>query len=249
MPAYPRDFFLESRAQVEPSLCFVLMPFKKKFNRVWEIIRVTAESDPFNLQCLRADQISRPGYIMEDVLQYIARASTIIADLTDRNPNVFYELGIARTHKASTAVFLLSQSIDFIPFDLRHLRCLIYKPDLSDLGAKLTEAFHQAVPPQYRLNLHERERKKFPVRLSGRDRCLYELELEGHYLGVDGVKFTLRIIRFVAAQQPEEVYEEPLYLGQEQNVMDLPKLDWKLRYGGVGVDRGEGIFFLQPKDP
>jgi hypothetical protein len=246
MPAYPRDFFLESRAEVEPGLCFVLMPFEDKFNRIWQMIRTTAEGDPFYLQCLRADQISRPGYIMEDVLQYIATASTIIAELTDKNPNVFYELGIAHTHKASSSVFLLSQSIDFVPFDLRHLRCLIYKADLSDLGAKLTEAFHGTLPRQYRLNLKEGERKRFAARLSGRDRCLYEVELEGHYLGEDGVKFTLRIVRFVAARQPEDVYVQGHYLGQEGNVLDLPDMDWNLRYGGG--DRHEAILLLQRRD-
>ena len=64
---------------------------------------------------------------MEDVLEYIVNAGTVIADITDRNPNDFYEPGIARAIKPSSAVYLLSQSMDFIPFDLRHLRCLVYK--------------------------------------------------------------------------------------------------------------------------
>lgn len=102
-------------------------------------------------------------YIVEDVLEYIARADIILAELTGRNANVFYELGIAHTAKASSRVFFRAQSVEFIPFGLRHLRFLIYRPDLSDLREKLTEALSQVVPRQYRILLHEQEPKMFPA--------------------------------------------------------------------------------------
>ena len=85
---------MQELEQLAP-LCFVLMPFNDQFAKVWDVIKKTTEGDRFNLQCLRADAIARPGYIMEDVLEYIARAGTILAELSGRNANVFYELGIA----------------------------------------------------------------------------------------------------------------------------------------------------------
>jgi hypothetical protein len=243
MVAYPKGFFATAQVAMEPGLCFVLMPFDPTFDPVWEILQEVVESEPFSLRCLRADEISRPGYIMEDVLEYIARANIILADLTGRNPNVFYELGIAHTAKPSSRVFLLSQSIEYIPFDLRHLRFLIYKTDLSDLRARLADALSQSGLRQYRIFLHEQERKKFPGRISGRDRCLYEVELEGHFLGDDGVKFTVRVVRFVAGEQPGLSFQDGCYLGIQRNTFELPELDWKLRF--EGGDRNEARILLQ----
>ncbi len=92
MPAYPKDYLEQIRPQIEvdASLGFMLMPFQSSFDDVWNIVKEVVESDPFSGRCLRADQISRPGYIMEDVLEYITRANIILAELTGQNPNVFY---------------------------------------------------------------------------------------------------------------------------------------------------------------
>jgi len=62
---------------------------------------------------------------MQSVWEGINRARLIIADLTGRNPNVFYELGIA--HTLGKPVIMLTQSMDYVPFDLRHLRCIVYQ--------------------------------------------------------------------------------------------------------------------------
>ncbi len=55
----------------------------------------------------------------------INRARFLVGELTDRNPNVFYELDVA--HALSKDVILLTQSMDFVPFDLKSLRCLTYE--------------------------------------------------------------------------------------------------------------------------
>jgi hypothetical protein len=62
---------------------------------------------------------------MQSVWESISKASIIIADLTNRNPNVFYELGIA--HTLGKPVIMITQSMEFVPFDLRHLRCILYE--------------------------------------------------------------------------------------------------------------------------
>ena len=56
----------------------------------------------------------------------------MIADLSVQNPNVFYEVGIA--HTLEKPVLLLSQSIEDVPFDLRHRRVLPY--EYSPIGCK-----------------------------------------------------------------------------------------------------------------
>ncbi len=72
---------------------------------------------------------------MDDITKSIEKARIIVADLTGRNPNVFYEVGIA--HTLNKTVLLLAQNIDDVPFDLRHRRVLIY--EYSPRGCKRLE--------------------------------------------------------------------------------------------------------------
>jgi nucleoside 2-deoxyribosyltransferase len=76
------------------------------------------------LKCERADDIYDVSGIMQSVWDCINRARFVVADLTERNANVFYELGIA--HTLGKPVIMITQSIEFVPFDLRHLRCITY---------------------------------------------------------------------------------------------------------------------------
>ena len=73
---------------------FVLMPFAPDFDDVFtSIIRAPLEAEGFTVE--RVDESRGTRNIMHDVLQGIALADLVIADLTGANPNVFYELGIA----------------------------------------------------------------------------------------------------------------------------------------------------------
>jgi Nucleoside 2-deoxyribosyltransferase len=103
--------------------CFVMMPFAASFQGIWEhVLRptVTGVGD----DCKRGDDIFAPGLIMDDVIKAIREADYLIADLTGRNPNVYYELGYA--HSLGKPVILLTQRNDDVPFDLRHHRLIQY---------------------------------------------------------------------------------------------------------------------------
>jgi hypothetical protein len=105
--------------------CFVLMPFGdvRDLQAVYrDHVRPVIER--CGLRCGRADDIYDVSGVMQSVWEGINRARLVVADLTERNANVFYELGIA--HTLGKPVIMLSQSIDFVPFDLRHLRCIVY---------------------------------------------------------------------------------------------------------------------------
>ena len=76
-------------------VCFVIMPFDARLNRVWDDATVPAVKSA-GFDCVRGDAApGKPGPIMEFVIQQIFSADAIVADLTFSNPNVFYELGIA----------------------------------------------------------------------------------------------------------------------------------------------------------
>jgi hypothetical protein len=109
---------------VNRKLCFVLMPFDTSFDSVYrDIIKRTVES--FSLECKRADELFGIKPIMSDIWDYIQKTGFLIADLTSRNPNVFYELGLA--HAFGKEVILITQNIEDVPFDLRHYRCVVYE--------------------------------------------------------------------------------------------------------------------------
>lgn len=102
---------------------FVLMPFKAELKPVYEDhIRKVITSMGFEVA--RADDFFTNGSIMTEIWTAINKARIIIADCTDRNPNVFYEIGIAHTLGKET--ILITQSLEDIPFDLRHLRVISY---------------------------------------------------------------------------------------------------------------------------
>ena len=78
---------------------------------------------------------------MEDVWKGINEANIVIADITNRNPNVFYELGIA--HTLGKKVILLTQHIEDIPFDLKRYRIIEYEDNIDgydklEIGLKNT---------------------------------------------------------------------------------------------------------------
>lgn len=112
-------------------MCFVLMPFSSEFKNQWELAFIPA-IESLKLQPYRSDdQTLGTNMIMRDVTQCIHKARIVVADLTDRNPNVMYELGLA--HAAKKPVIMLAQKDEDVPFDLRHIRYLRY--DKSDLKA------------------------------------------------------------------------------------------------------------------
>lgn len=108
---------------VEDDLCFVLTPFRDSLNEVYQD-HIKPAVEEFGLRCLRADDIYAVSSIMEDIWEHICRARVLVAELTERNPNVFYELGIA--HTIGKSVILITQSMVDVPFDLRHHRVIPY---------------------------------------------------------------------------------------------------------------------------
>lgn len=121
---------------IDEKLCFIVMPFgNEQLNVVYEDFVKPPIENVCNLICERGDDVFGSNVIMDDITRSIEKAKIIVADLTGRNPNVFYEVGIA--HTLNKTVLLLAQNIDDVPFDLRHRRVLIY--EYSPRGCKRLE--------------------------------------------------------------------------------------------------------------
>lgn len=118
----PSVFRIEDFEEIEPTLASAMMPFDASFNAVYSAIRLAASNA--GLVCRRADDIWENPAIIQDVVSLIDRSRVVICDCTGRNPNVFYEAGIA--HTLGREVILITQNEGDIPFDLRHLRYVRY---------------------------------------------------------------------------------------------------------------------------
>lgn len=132
---HPTVFQIPEHERLEPTLASAMMPFDGGFNAIYDSIRQAANNA--GLQCRRVDDIWENAAIVQDVVALIDRSRIIVCDCTGRNPNVFYETGIA--HALGREVILITQSEQDIPFDLRHLRYIRYLNNVEGRAA-LTHA-------------------------------------------------------------------------------------------------------------
>jgi hypothetical protein len=124
-PAVPK----EPRVREFLDTCFVMMPFGQWFDRYYAEIYVPGIREA-GFEPVRADELFTTGSVVEQIWEQIEKAKILLADLSDKNPNVFYELGLA--HAAKKPVVFTAGRVEDVPFDLRHLRVIIY--DIREPG-------------------------------------------------------------------------------------------------------------------
>jgi len=114
--------FQWSERPVAPKLVSFMMPFSGSFASVYQDVKTALEAEGYH--CKRADDMWLHPHIMTDIIELICTSAVIVCDLSNKNPNVFYEAGIA--HSLGKEVILITQSHDDVPFDLRSIRYLHY---------------------------------------------------------------------------------------------------------------------------
>src|ERR1700683_555565 len=120
-------------------VCFVAMPFGKagtalrmKYDSVYDhVIRMPVEEAGFH--CDRADKIPGTGDIVDMLKSKLVTAALVVVDLSDRNPNVFYELGFRHALDKPTITIANTNEIENIglPFNINHYNTIAY--ELSDI--------------------------------------------------------------------------------------------------------------------
>lgn len=131
-----------ANSKVNLDSCFVIMPFSGWFDDYYTSIYAPAISAA-GLAPNRADDLYRPSTIVSDIWDYTRKAKLILADLSGKNANVFYELGLA--HALAKPAILVVESMDDIPFDLRALRVLEYDKNDPNWGNILQQKIEQAI--------------------------------------------------------------------------------------------------------
>jgi hypothetical protein len=114
-----------------------MMPFGEWFDRYYTEVYVPAIKEA-GLEPVRADELFTTGSVVEQIWEQIEKAKLLVADLSGKNPNVFYELGLA--HAAKKPVVFTAGQVEDVPFDLRHLRVIIYEVREPEWASRLRKS-------------------------------------------------------------------------------------------------------------
>ncbi|GKS68284.1 hypothetical protein W03_02880 [Nitrosomonas sp. PY1] len=124
--------------------CFIVMPFgQPESGLVHQVLRDACLRAGF--QPVRGDDLFTPSDILDDIWRSITSAQCVIADITGRNPNVMYELGIA--HTLAKPVLILSRYAADIPIDLATRRVILYGTGTDGKDPDWAEVLAQQVGP------------------------------------------------------------------------------------------------------
>lgn len=110
------------------------MPFDEAFDDVYKV-GIKPACREAGAYCERVDEQIFSERILDRVYNQIAKADIVVADMTGRNANVFYEVGYA--HALGKLTILLTQKAEDIPFDLKHFPHIVYGAKISTLRDEL----------------------------------------------------------------------------------------------------------------
>lgn len=96
-----------------------------------QIVEPAVEALGLDLVVVRADRMTQPGMISQQILHHVLGAKLVVADLSFHNPNVFYELAIR--HATGLPTVLIGRTQDAVPFDIADLR--VVRVDMTDIYA------------------------------------------------------------------------------------------------------------------
>jgi hypothetical protein len=149
MFSFPIKKTIPPRRPGEKRAGFVAMPYAPEWSKkVADTIVTVGNQEGF--ACVVSRDLRKPGSIIRQVWEDIRKAEVLIVDLTFRNANVIYELGIADA--LGKQCILLQQGSDKLPFNMGGKRCIAYNHmDLGALKDDLVRAFRE-VEPRYKFD-------------------------------------------------------------------------------------------------
>ena len=121
---------------------FVLMPFHQDFDDIYKF-GIKGAAEDAGAYAERVDEQIFTENMLDRIFNQINKADVIVADMSGRNPNVFYEVGYA--HALGKIVLLLTQNADDIPFDLKHRPHIVYGGKIEKLRKELTHRIQWAI--------------------------------------------------------------------------------------------------------
>lgn len=128
--------------KVDSKSVFVLMPFEERFQTIYyNVLKPVVEALGYSIS--KADENLSIGTVIEQIQKSIKDALLVIADVSGKNPNVFYELGYA--HGLEQNVLIVTTNKNDVPFDISHIRYFQYSydPNFDNLKQQFYPIFKQ----------------------------------------------------------------------------------------------------------
>jgi uncharacterized SAM-dependent methyltransferase len=133
--------------------CFFIAPIgeegtetRERSDGVMEYI-VAPAAQALGLVTVRADKIAKPGQITRQVIEHVVGAKTSVVDLTEANPNVYYELAVR--HTAQLPTVLICQEGEKLPFDISQMRTIFFDykslKSAADCKEQIIDHLRQAI--------------------------------------------------------------------------------------------------------
>lgn len=224
---------------------FVLMPFKEPYNSYYAAIYKPA-LEAASYSVTRADDLYTPRPIMLDIQQSISEANLILCDMSERNPNVFYELGLA--HALGKPAILVARKEDDIPFDLRHVRIVIFDYVLPGWEEKLKQNILAAAR-----TVNETTKVWPPPLIVAEDESIQLLEKLLHKIELEK-KVALQEAEIKRIKMQSDVDQQEMYQKIEQQNRELEKARVDLQFRQDRMQRAldavtRAFSSSYPKDP
>lgn len=238
--------------------CFVISPIGAKDSpertRADQVLKhiIAPAAEECGYKAIRADRISEPGLITSQVINHLLNDGLVIADLTGRNPNVFYELAVR--HMVRKPVVQIIEEGDVIPFDVAQSRTIHVDHRDLDSAARCREELVKQIraseadpldvdtPISVAVDLQSLRQSENPleksnaemmsmlqeIRLSVRrlPRELMSVGAAAPYEIIDPMQFAYDRLRVAEAQGPDSCAPEM----RESLVSALEALEYALRY-------------------
>lgn len=131
----------EKSKSSQPLKAFVVMPFKSEYEDVY-ILGIREVAEEIGIIVERADEIEHNESIPDLIRNKIQESDIIVAETSEINPNVFYEVGLA--HGLNKETILVCQKSENIPFDLNSINHVIYN-SIVDLRDKLANRLKKSL--------------------------------------------------------------------------------------------------------
>lgn len=136
-----------SRIEEPQKILFIISPIggedsptRRYFNKVRRHI-IDPVAKEMGYRTIRSDEIPRPGTITTQIINHLLKDDLVVADMTEKNPNVFYELAVR--HAIRKPVLLMGAIGDRIPFDLAAQRVIFYDLDPDNISKAKEELRRQ----------------------------------------------------------------------------------------------------------
>lgn len=126
-----------------------MMPFSERFQSYYDAVFGSAVRE-VGLLPVKVDEIYTPTQISQDIYRLIESSVAILADVTGKNPNVNYELGIA--HALGKRPVIITQNKDDVPFDYRHYRYIAYDTSFAGWEERLRKQIVASLRSTLRMN-------------------------------------------------------------------------------------------------